>query len=333
VTVESDNLPRESVIDVKDSIKSAARLAARATGVTDQLNTVGRRLSELSGKLDTLDERLKSLEQQASAVDRGTQIALALQYRELWGRGVRCDFGDVEFRNFSQNGEDGILWYIFSIIGAASKTCVEMSSGDGRQCNSTNLIINHGWTGLLFDGREEYVARGKRFFASHPDTFIYPPKFVNAWITAENADSLIVDNGFRGEIDLFSLDLDGVDYWIWNSIKSISPRVVIAEVQVLWGSERAVTVPYNPDFRGEVLGGLVTYCGASLPAFVKLARKKGYRLVGCQRYGLNAIFLRDDVGQDAFPEVSASDCFRHPLQKQAYDEFRPMVADRAWVEV
>jgi hypothetical protein len=186
---------------------------------------------------------------------------------------------------------------------------------------------------MLFDGGEANVARGRQIFASHPDTLHYPPRFVHAWITAENVDSLIGGNGFRSEIDLLSLDIDGVDYWLWNAIEVVSPRVVIAEVQAIWGSERSVTVPYSPDFRAGFFKGFGIYSGASLPAFVKLGRKKGYRLVGCQRYGFNAVFLRNDVGQREFPEVPASDCFNHPFAKWAYDELRPMVADKEWVEV
>src|SRR4030095_9096566 len=97
---------------------------------------------------------------------------------------------------------------------------------------------------------------------SHPDTLIYPPKFVHAWITAENADALVTGNGRSGEVDLLSLDMDGVDYWIWDAISSTLPRVVIAEVQVMWGAERAVTVPYRSDFRAEFFDKYPIYGGA-----------------------------------------------------------------------
>lgn len=306
-------------MDLRETIRRAGRRAAEATGLSYQLND--------------LSTRLELLEHQAQHVDRGTQLLLAFKYQELAGQGVRCPFDAIEFRNYSQNGEDGILWYVFSIIGTKTKTCVEMCAGSGRECNSANLIINHGWTGLLFDGDEKRVNHGKEFFASHQDTFVFPPKFVHAWITAENVDALIADNGYRGEIDLLSLDLDGVDYWIWEAINAVSPRAVIAEVQAIWGSERSVTVPYRPDFRAEFYNGFGIYSGASLPAFVKLAQKKGYRLVGCQRYGFNAVFLRNDVGRDMFPEVSAGECFGHPFAKWAMSELRPMVAHREWLEI
>src|SRR5438046_10236891 len=92
---------------------------------------------------------------------------------------------------------------------------------------------------------------------------------------------------------------------------AVPPRVVVAEVQAIWGDSRAVTVPYRSDFHAEYVDGFGIYCGASLPAFVKLARAKGYRLIGTQRYGFNAFFLRDDVGRAIFPEVSAASCLQH----------------------
>lgn len=280
-----------------------------------------------------IHQRLARMTRELSPVDRGSQLLLALQYRELAQRGVILPFDDVEFRNFSQNGEDGILWYVFSLIGTTNKTCLEISAGNGRQCNCANLIINHGWTGLLFDGDANNANAGRKFYRTHPDTFNYPPKYVHAWVSAENVNHLVSANGLSGEIDLLSLDIDGVDYWIWKALDVITPRVLIAEVQAIWGSEVSVTVPYRADFRGEFVQGFGIYCGASLPAFVKLGKAKGYRLVGCQRYGFNAVFIRNDLGQDLLPEISASQCFTHPFAKWAYDELRPLVADRQWETV
>ena len=156
---------------------------------------------------------------------------------------------------------------------------------------------------------------------------------MKAWITAEHVNELIASNGFTGEVDLLSLDIDGMDYWVWKAIEVISPRVVIAEIQAIWGSETSVTVPYRPDFKAEYVHGYGIYSGASLPAFVKLGKLKGYRLVGCQRYGFNVVFLRNDVGQDILPEIPADQCFFHPFAKMAYDKLRPLVAGREWQEV
>ena len=289
--------------------------------------------SGIPQQLDSIIDSKKDSKCNKDYVDRGTQIALGIKYRQLTENGIGLTFGDIEFRNYSQNGEDGILWYVFSLIGTINKKCVEICAGDGIQCNCANLIINHGWTGALFDCDPDNIERGKQFYSNHPDTSTFPPKLIQAWITVENVNSLLISNGINGEIDLLSLDIDGMDYWVWDAIDVISPRVVIAEIQAIWKCDQAVTVPYSDNFKTEYINGFGVYSGASLPAFVKLAKKKGYRLVGCQRYGFNVIFLRDDVGQDVLKEISPEECFSHPFCTWAYEELLPLVKDRKWQRV
>jgi hypothetical protein len=269
-----------------------------------------------------------------SAVDTVSQLILLNQYREMAkGLNKLLSFADVEFRAFSQNGEDGILLYVFGLIGMGDRKSVEICAGDGIECNTANLIVNHGWDGLLFDGDTRLVERGRAYYSRLGDTASYPPKFVNSWITRENVNELLTQNGFAGPVDLLSLDLDGVDYWIWEAIEVIRPRVVIAEVQCIWGALRSVTVPYSETFKAPVHDRFKVYCGASLPAFVKLARTKGYRLVGVQRLGFNAVFVADGVGEKLLPEVDVATCVDRPFVAWVRRELLPKVAELEWVEV
>jgi hypothetical protein len=265
-----------------------------------------------------------------ATTSQATQLLLSLHYRHLLHeRAPLPSFGDAEFRAFSQNGEDGILLLVFSLIGVTNRRSVELGASNGTSCNTANLILNHGWTGLLVDGALREVEHGRRFYASHPDTAAQPPTFLHAWVTRENVNDLVAGAGFRGDIDLLSLDIDGNDYWIWDALDCVSPRVVVLEYRTFWGTDRAVTVPYRPEFVAEC----PDYTGASLPAFVKLGRKKGYRLVGCQRLCFNAFFLRDDVGEELLPEVPASACFAHPAAQHFISHRPPSAVNREWVEV
>lgn len=269
--------------------------------------------------------------------DSATQIGLSLFYKELARSGAKLpSFREVGFKAYSQADEDGILLYIFSLIGTTNKKCVEVAAGDGTECNTANLIINHRWSGLLFDNNPDLVYRGQRFFRKHPATYPYPPKFVCAWITRENVNSLIRENGFEGEIDLLSLDVDGVDYWLWDAINVISPRVVVVEYQDILGPERACTVPYKDDFFARnypAPQGMLDYAGASLPAFVKLGKVKGYRLVGCNAYGYNAFFIKNGVGEEILCEGAVADCFNHPRAIRRMNERFQAVKDLPWVDV
>jgi hypothetical protein len=238
-----------------------------------------------------------------------SQILLRLQYQDLARRGVALpDFADVEFSNTSQNGEDGILHYIFSLIGVTNRAAVEICAGDGLQCNAANLIINQGWQGLLIDGDEVQLSAGRSFYSTCPTTWLSPPTLLGAWVTAENVNALVTGHGYSGSIDLLSLDLDGNDYWVWKALDCVTPRVVVLEFNAACGPERSMSIAYQPDFRLDF--SVQPYrCGASLPAFAKLARSKGYRLVGVESNGVNAFFVRDGVGELLVPERSVQALF------------------------
>ena len=270
-------------------------------------------------------------------MDAGSQGLLQLMYREMIRSGRELPrLGEVGFKVFSQTDEDGILLYIFSAVTPHSRTSVEICAGNGVECNSANLIINHGWSALLVDGNADRVAAGNEYYRKHRSTYVYPPAFVHAWITRDNVNDVIGTNGFRGEIDLLSLDLDGVDYWIWEAITVIQPRVVVVEYQDIIGPDRALTVPYSDDFNAWIhpmTDGTPNYCGASLPAFAKLADRKGYRLVGCNRLGYNAFFVRRGLGERELPEIQISECFKHPKVLRGMKERFPTVQDYPWVEV
>jgi hypothetical protein len=262
---------------------------------------------------------------------------LQMMYRDMVRSGKEMPrLEDVGFKVHSQTNEDGILLYIFSVIGAHGRSCVEICAGNGVECNSANLIINHGWTALLVDGNEQCVAGGTEFYRKHRSTYVYPPTFLRAWITRDNVNDIIGEHGFRGEVDLLSIDLDGVDYWIWDAITVIEPRVVVVEYQDIIGPERALTVPYQDDFDAWIhplTNGIPNFFGASLPAFAKLARRKGYRLVGCNRLGYNAFFVRNGHGDQYLPEIPVAECFKHPKVLRGMKERFPTVKDHPWVEV
>jgi hypothetical protein len=263
-------------------------------------------LEELRTTCNRLDNRL---DRELPVTGQLMQMLLRQQYRDLTDRsGPLPNFAEVEFRCNSQNGEDGILLYIFSLIGATNRAVLEICAGDGIQCNAANLILNHGFGGLLFDGNDELIERGRAFYAAHPNTCTSPPQLVAAWITAETINDQVAAHGFAGDIDLFSLDLDGNDYWVWKALTVVRPRVVVLEFNARCGAEMSATMSYKPDYR---LDNSKTpyHCGASLSAFIKLGRAKGYRLIGVQRLGFNAFFVRDEIGVHLLPEVTAAQIY------------------------
>lgn len=264
-----------------------------------------------------------------ASIAQTTQLLLQGHYQRLLAeRKAMPSLTDVEFRCYSQTGEDGIIHYVFAVIGTGPKKAVEVCAGNCIECNSANLIVNRGWDGLLFDGDANNIAWGKEFYRTCGDTCFRPPLLVEAWITAENVDALIAGNGYAGEVGLLAVDVDGMDYWIWRAIRGVSPRLVVVEFNSIWGPELSVSVPYDPNFRMDFSKGPY-YTGASLTAFCKLAQEKEYRLIGVNRLGFNAFFLRNDLGSDVFPTLTPKECFRTNAFLQSWSpSWIPNATDR-----
>jgi hypothetical protein len=236
---------------------------------------------------------------------------------------------------YSQNGEDGIITYIFSQIGTTNKKCIEMCAGEGSECNTANLIINSGFEGLLFDGNKEHVHKGISFFNTKGvgSRVIY----LHKWITRSNTICDILKHKYTGNIDLLSLDMDGVDYWILKMLvvdtQIISPRLIVLEYNDIFGPERSITVPYSDNFDGwsDDYGG-PNYCGASLRAFIKLL-DFNYKFIGCNELGFNGFFIKKEF--DSIEEVHNihDECFQFEKVQLGMKYRWPRVSRNEWVTV
>lgn len=272
-------------------------------------------------------QRVRVLTGSRVIADRGSfpgvkeaQIALMLKYRQILEEGRALPLlRNTEFRTYSQNCEDGLLLYIFSLIGMGGRRSVEVCAGNGIECNSANLIIHHGWQSLLVDGNSDLIYEGQQYYARHPNTRRTPPKLLCSWITCETINRIIQDNGFNGDLDLLVIDMDGVDYWIWKAIDVVKPRLVVLEYNNRWPESESVSVPYAPDFvtKEHPGPGNLVYFGASLGAFHKLANEKGYRLIGANSENTNAFFLRNSVDAPFFQTVSVAECLSSPFARES----------------
>lgn len=120
---------------------------------------------------------VEAISQAPRVADPAVQSLLQLEYARLVQEGKPLPrIGDVGFKVYSQCDEDGILLFLFSVIGAKSKTCVEICAGDGSECNTANLIRNHGWYGLLVDADKNAVQAGKAPLCYVQGYVCLPPK-------------------------------------------------------------------------------------------------------------------------------------------------------------
>lgn len=181
----------------------------------------------------------------------------------------------------SQNGEDGILEYVFDMIGHESKRCVEFGAWDGEHLSNTwNLIVNKGWEGIYIESNgEKYKALSEKWGGNKKAVTI------NKRIGSRGnniLDNILKDYGIPKQVDLLSIDVDGNEWHIWNSIKEYKAKVVVIE--------HNPTIPPHIELIGYEGN---TNIGSSVLALYNLGKRKGYELICCT--ATNSIFVLKEL--------------------------------------
>lgn len=229
-------------------------------------------------------------------------VLWALQLRSL----SKIDtLADVEISIFSQWGEDGIIEWILQQSGDTPEKFVEFGVENYRELNTRFLISNRNWRGLVIDGDARYVEMIEADPISHQRDLIAKCAF----ITSDNIGQLIREAGLAGEIGILSIDIDGNDYWVWKAIENVRPHIVIVEYNAVFGDLFDLVIPYDPSFERTRAHYSNLYWGASIGAFTRLGKEKGYTLLGSNWAGSNAFFIRND-GAQRFLDVIADTAAR-----------------------
>jgi hypothetical protein len=263
-------------------------------------------LERVRRKARLLDDIVARLDQLQQAVGRVELRQLAAQDAD--------DLQANEFQVYSQWGEDGIIQHLIRRVPIARKLFVEIGVESYVEANTRFLAEHDLWAGLLIEADAEQVAAIRR----DPIYWACNLKAVNAFVTRDNIDALLADNGVMGDIGLLSIDVDGNDYWVWEAIGAIRPRIVICEYNSFLGQDQPLVVPYAADFRRSQAHYSWLYYGASLPALALLGQRKGYQLVGTNSAGNNAFFVRRDVGA-RLPDRRAHEVFTPARFRESHD--------------
>ena len=248
----------------------------------------------------------------AHELRKGNAIVQAAEYDRLKAA-MRAETPDNPalggYKVYSQTDEDGIIDTIFSRIPNGG-TFVEVGVQSGVECNSLLLLLKD-WRGVWIEGSEAYC----RQIASDLGGSAFPPRFrvTNSFVHRDNIVALVKDAlDFLGaeELDFFSLDIDGNDRHVMEALigAGVRPKILCVEYNAKFPPGVAVTVRYDPTHVWDA----TDYMGSSLQSLVDLLSPLGYRLLTCNIPGINAFFVRDDLGHH-FPEL--------PIEK-LYQPFR-----------
>jgi|WetSurMetagenome_2_1015567.scaffolds.fasta_scaffold204092_3 hypothetical protein len=97
---------------------------------------------------------------------------------------------------------------------------------------------------------------------------------IQCFITAENINYIFKENNVPKDLDLLSIDIDGMDYWVWKALEW-KPKEVIIE----YNARRLKGVqPYFAHNHWNLQED--DYYGASKEELIKLGKEKGYEFYG-----------------------------------------------------
>jgi hypothetical protein len=199
-----------------------------------------------------------------------------LEMNQRTWRDVRSPLLNFQQNVFSQAGEDGVIEKILSMIPETTKFFVEFGAWDGLHLsNCARLAREAGWSGIFIEGNEQRFADLLANYAEWPQI-----TSINAWISLDagsRLDELVSPR--TTDVGVLSIDIDGNDYHIWESVTTIRPTLVVIEINP--------SIPNDVKFVQEY--DLRKNQGASLSAMVALGARKGYELICCT--SLNAFFV------------------------------------------
>lgn len=193
-----------------------------------------------------------------------------------------------EFSAFSQNGEDGILDVLRKQLNKSNRYFIEIGSADGLQNNSSWLVVAEQYAGLMVEGNPRLVNRAKRLIPHYS----LGAECVNMFVDSSTVKHLKT-LALYSDPDVFSLDIDGVDYYVAEAVfdAGFRPKIFVVEYNSVFGPERSMTVPYKENFSFGMEHSTRLYYGVSVSAWRKLFAKQGYRFVTVDSKGVNAFFV------------------------------------------
>lgn len=192
---------------------------------------------------------------------------------------------------YSQFGEDGIIEEVLrriSVVQSLSKFCVEFGAWDGLYLsNCARLLKEETFRGVLIEADKK---KFKDLLKQFPGTSVHKVQAL-VDVNKNSIDNILSKLDINEDIDLMSIDIDGADYWILNSLTEYIPKVLVIEFNP--------TIPNSIDFFQEL--NFSVKHGSSAAAICRLANEKGFALVATTH--CNLVFVRNEftapvLGQD-----------------------------------
>ena len=202
-----------------------------------------------------------------------------------------------EFSGFSQNGEDGIIDYLTGKILKQNRYFLEIGSGSGLENNTSWLAIAKKYSGLMVEGNRRLSGLSRLIMSRLNIGVDCRYMFATLSGLQHIADSLIYS-----QPDVFSLDIDGNDYYIAKGLleHGVKPKIIVVEFNSAYGPQKSITIRYQENFNIYKAHNSFLYYGASITAWKKLFMQYNYKFVTVDLNGTNAFFVDTACFEQSF---------------------------------
>lgn len=196
-----------------------------------------------------------------------------------------------EFSSFSQNGEDGIFDYLTRRISSPNRYFIEIGASDGTENNCSWLALGRKFSGLMIDGDRKKLENARRIL----QPMNWGIQFITMFITLNNIAEILKKSLYL-DPDVFSLDMDGNDYYIAQKIleSGMRPKIFCVEYNSAYGPSTSLTIKYDKEFDYNRAHETHLYYGVSITGWKNLFSSYGYTFVTVDSNGINAFFIRSE---------------------------------------
>ena len=216
------------------------------------------------------------------------------------------NLSDLDYQIFSQNGEDGILDYLLYQLKIQKPKFLEIGVGDYSECNTRFIFERCSSKGTiidLLDNLEKKVKKNVLLWKGELNV-------INKNINSENILNILNEYNTLNQLDLFSLDIDGIDYWILEKMPQNFSKIAILEYNPLFGAELEITVPNIDNFNRTQYHYSNLCFGMSLKAAINLMDKKNFYFIGTNLFRNNAFFVsKDFIKEKFFKNLKVNDIY------------------------
>jgi len=189
------------------------------------------------------------------------------------------------FRNnlTSEHGENGVLLTISRKLNIKRGIGVEIGAFDGITSNNLYPFIFRNWKILYIEGQKDNFKKLEENTLKFKNV-LRDPSFIKS---GKDLNNILKKFNIPIDFDIFSLDIDNIDYWVWKDL-TYEPKIVCMEYNFNLPEYSTVVKDCIPSQNEQTC-----LYGAHPLSISKLSEKKKYDLVSVT--ARNMIFIKSDI--------------------------------------